>query len=58
VADCGDIFVHEGEPDRESLRAFEALECSDAIAFVDGDDEGRDRTATTRPPGKGRSQAQ
>ena len=58
VADCGEIFVHDGEPDRESLRAFEALECSDAIAFVDGDEEGRDRTATTRPPGKGRSQAQ
>jgi hypothetical protein len=57
VDDCREIFVHEGEPDRDSLRVFEGLECKAAVAFVDGDDEGRDHTATSTPRRKGRSQA-
>jgi hypothetical protein len=58
MSDCGEIFVYDGEADRDSLRAFEGLECSDAIAFVDGDEDGRDRTATRRAPARVRSQAQ
>jgi len=49
VADCGDIYVHEGEADSESLMEFEDLDCKDAVAFVDGDDRGRNRTAVSRP---------
>ena len=57
VADCREIFVHDGEPDRDSLRVFEALECKDAVAYVDGDDDGRNPTAKSRAPARGRSQA-
>jgi len=56
VADCRDIFVYQGEPDRESLRTFESLECKDAVAYVEGDDDGRRPTATSRQQGPGRSQ--
>lgn len=58
VAECSEIFVHEGKPDRDSLRVFEGLECKAAVAFVDGDGEGRDHTAASPSRKKGRSQAQ
>jgi len=57
MAECSDIFVHEGEPDRDSLRVFESLECEAAVGFVEGNDDGRSRTATSRSQAKGRSQA-
>lgn len=37
LAECNQIFVYKGEPDRASLQDFEELECEAAIAFVDGD---------------------
>jgi hypothetical protein len=43
--ECEAIFVTDGVTDAESLREFEALECNDAIAFVEGD--------SGRPPGGG-----
>jgi hypothetical protein len=55
VADCRDIFVYQGEPDRESLRTFEGLECKDAIAYVEGDDDRSRPGATSRQPGSGTS---
>ena len=56
VAECRDIFVYQGEPDRESLRTFESLECKDAVAYVEGDDDGRRPTAKSRSRAPGRSQ--
>ncbi|HYU16455.1 MAG TPA: hypothetical protein VEL05_10295 [Candidatus Acidoferrum sp.] len=57
VADCRDIYVHEGDVDSESLMEFEDLDCKDAVAFVEGDDRGRNPTAGSRPV-KGRARAQ
>ncbi len=57
VAECRDIFVYQGEPDRDSLRTFEGLECKDAIAYVEGDDDGRRPTAKSRSRASGRSHA-
>ena len=37
LAECREIFVQDGEADRESLREFEELECEAAVAFVDGE---------------------
>ena len=37
LADCREIFVSDGTPDRASLNEFEMLECEKAVAFVDGD---------------------
>lgn len=37
LAECKQIFVYKGEPDRASLQDFEELDCEAAIAFVDGD---------------------
>jgi hypothetical protein len=36
VRECGDIFVHEGQVDSASLRDFERLSCTEAVAFVEG----------------------
>jgi hypothetical protein len=55
--DCGEIFVDDGEPDRESLREFEGLDCEIAVAFVDGDGGRRDRSAGSHPAVGRRSQA-
>lgn len=37
LAECQQIFVYKGEPDRASLQDFEELDCESTIAFVDGD---------------------
>lgn len=57
MAECEEIFVYQGEPDEDSLRVFEGLDCKETIAFVDGNDDGRPRPATSRRAVKGRSQA-
>jgi hypothetical protein len=44
LAECREIFVYQGEPDRESLEQFEELECEAAVAFVDGDSGRKSRT--------------
>jgi len=36
VAECTEIFIEDGEPDTESLKEYERLSCSDAVAFVEG----------------------
>jgi len=43
VNECREIFYEDGEADRGSLRQFQRLECSEAIAFVEG--------SGGRPPG-------
>lgn len=43
--ECEAIFVTDGIVDQEALGDFEELECSDAVAFVEGD--------SGRPPGSG-----
>ena len=50
VAECREIFVYEGEPDRRSLEDFENLQCEAAVAFVDGDgtSDGAPRNDGTR----------
>lgn len=58
TAECRDVFVYEGEPDRDSLRMFESLECTAAIAYVEGEDDGHSRTATSPRSAPGRSRAQ
>jgi hypothetical protein len=57
MADCSDIFVYQGEPDRDSLRMFESLECSAAVAFVEGEEDGHSRTAKSPRAAPGRSRA-
>jgi hypothetical protein len=57
TAECREIFVHEGEPDTESLRVFEGMECKAAVAYVEGDGDGHSRASTSRPPARSRSQA-
>jgi hypothetical protein len=37
LSECREIFVTNGQPDRQSLRMFEDLECDAAVAFVDGE---------------------
>jgi hypothetical protein len=44
VIDCRGVFS-----DRDSLRAFEALSCEEAVAFVDGSD-GKGPAEQSRPP--------
>jgi len=43
VAECREIFYEDGEPDTRSLRDFQRLECSEAVAFIEG--------SSGRPPG-------
>jgi hypothetical protein len=57
LAECRDIYVHDGDADVDSLLVFEGLECKATIAFVEGTDEGRHRSATSGRPAKVRSQA-
>jgi uncharacterized protein YcfJ len=57
-AGCRDIFVDHGEPDRDSLRLFEGLECSAAVGFVEGDSRGHSQTATTHAPARSGTRAQ
>lgn len=57
LAECTEIFVHDGEPDRGSLLDFESMQCEAVIAFVDGDGEsGSQRpagaAAASRPPNR------
>ena len=47
LAECREIFVQDGKPDRKSLRMFEDLECEAAVAFVDGEPSGRRSASTT-----------
>jgi hypothetical protein len=58
LADCRDIFIDQGEPDRDSLRLFEGLECSAAVGFVEGESDGHSRTATSHPPAKSGARTQ
>jgi len=55
--DCREIFVDRGQPDRESLREFEGLDCASAVAFVDGNDGRRDRNPASAQSVSRRSQA-
>lgn len=43
LAECEQIFVYKGEPDRVSLQEFEELDCEATVAFVDGDGGQRPR---------------
>jgi len=43
VAECREIFYEDGQPDTRSLRDFQRLECSEAVAFIEG--------SSGRPPG-------
>jgi hypothetical protein len=58
VADCRDIFVDQGKPDRDSLRLFEGLECSAAVGYVEGESDGHSQTATSHPAVKSGSRTQ
>jgi len=48
LAECREIFVQDGKPDRQSLRDFQGLECEAAVAFVDGEPSAP-RAAATNP---------
>jgi len=43
VTECREIFVYQGEPDRDSLEEFESLQCEAAVAFVEGDGDAGSR---------------
>ena len=36
LSECEAIFVTKGQPDRESLRDYERLECVEAVRFIEG----------------------
>ena len=44
VAECKDIYYEDGKRDSRSLRQFQRLECTEAVAFIEG--------SSGRPPGK------
>ncbi|HTE51018.1 MAG TPA: hypothetical protein VK698_09130 [Kofleriaceae bacterium] len=54
--ECRDIYVYNGEADRESLAVFEGLDCKATIGFVEGNG-GRHRTVTSQRVKTGRPEA-
>lgn len=48
IAECREIYVYDGKADEESLMAFESLDCTATVGFVDGSGGGRERAASSR----------
>jgi hypothetical protein len=48
MAECREIYVYDGVADEESLMAFESLDCTATVGFVDGNGGAGERATGSR----------
>ncbi len=48
IAECREIYVYDGKADQESLMAFESLDCTATVGFVDGNGGAGERAGGSR----------